>query len=542
MNLKDSRKSDLVIIGKCILTGKNDNPEPGSLAVKGNRILAVGTESDIENFVGPGTKMLRFGEELIIPGFHDFHIHLMLGALSQEIVCLRDARSQEDCAEMVSRFASDHLEQKWILGFGWYHVFWEKKELPHRSALDQLIPNRPVFLFNAEYHGAWVNSKALELLGIDRCTPDPPFGEIVRDENGEPTGILYETAIELAKVALDLDWEHRKRLLHSFLAKAARFGVTSVNDMFPLPGFEIDNLDIYRYFEEKNKLTTRIHFLAGLSGDLKRARSLRKIYKSDKLRFSGLKQFLDGVPTTYTACMVEPYADRADCSGLTLLPPEIIKDWVVRADQEGFRIRLHACGDGGVRLGLDCYEAARKANGSWDARHTIEHIELIHPLDIDRFAKLGVVASVQPEHLAITEKFAENPYLQKIGKEREPFAWAFKTLKNRGARLAFGSDYPIVDLDPLVGIYRSLTRLFNDSKPDGGWNPQERLTLSEALQAYTLGPAYGTFRENELGTLDAGKLADIVVLDRNIFAKTPEEICKAKVKITIMDGKIIFED
>lgn len=531
-----------MITGQSVFTGRHDRPGPGALAVLGNRILAVGAESDIESFIGPETRILRFGEELIMPGFHDFHLHLMLGALSQEIVCLRDAGSQEECAEMVCRFAAEHPDDAWVLGFGWYHIFWQKKELPHRSALDRLVPDRPVFLFNSEYHGAWVNSKALEVLGISRDTPNPPFGEIAKDENGEPTGFLYETAMGLARAALNFDWDRRKSLLRSFLTKAARLGVTSVNDMFPLPGIELENLDVYRYFEEQNELTVRIHFLAGLSGDLDHARDLRDNYGSEKLKFSGLKQFLDGVAPTYTACMVEPYADRVDSLGITLLPPEVVKEWVVKADREGFRIRLHACGDGGVRLGLDCYEAARRANGSRDARHTIEHIELVHPLDIDRFAELGVIASVQPEHLALTEKFADNPYLRSIGKKRDRFTWAFKTLASRGARLAFGSDYPIVDLEPLAEVYRSMTRVFNDGKPDGGWNPQERLTLSEALRAYTAGPAYGTFRENELGTLEAGKLADIVVLDRNIFAKAPEEIREAKVKTTIADGKVIFED
>jgi predicted amidohydrolase YtcJ len=464
----------------------------------------------------------------------------MMGSLSQHSVSLWTAQSEEEAAEMVRQFAESRPDDPWIIGFSWYHVFWKEKRLPHRKTLDRVVPDRPVFLFNAECHGAWVNTRALELAGINRDTPDPPFGEIMRDEAGEPTGFLYETAMGLAKQAFLLPFERRNRILQDFLDQAARLGVTSVHDMFPLPGAEFGDLELYEAYEQQGKLTTRIHFLTSLDGQLDRPSMLREKYRSGKLMFSGLKQFLDGVPTTYTAYLLEPYSDRPKTRGNTLIPQDIVKKWVVEADREGFRVRLHACGDGAVRLGLDCYEAARRANGERDVRHTIEHIEVIHPDDIPRFAELQVIASMQPEHLAAVTH-ADNEYLRRFRGERERYTWPIRTLKESGALLAFGSDYPVVGLNPLDEIYRALTRRHHDGLPEEGWNPDEKITLAEALRAYTYGSAYGAFREHELGTLEPGKLADIVVLDQNLFAVPVEQIRHCRVSMTIMDGKVVYQ-
>jgi predicted amidohydrolase YtcJ len=385
--------------------------------------------------------------------------------------------------------------------------------------------------------------EALELCNITKDTPDPPFGRIERDISGEPTGFLYETAMGLvAQEAFKFSDDRLARLFKSFLAKAAGLGVTSVGDMLPLPGMELGNPEIYREFEKQAKLTVRIHLVAGLNDDLEIARRLKKTYTSDKLRFSALKNFLDGVAITYTALMLEPYADKPDVKGTPLIPLDVIKERVKNADKEGFRIRLHACGDGAVRLGLDCIEEAQRVNGQRDARHTLEHIENIHPDDIKRFGRIGVIASVQPEHLAITAGFYENPYRQRLGRKREMLSWPNKTLLNGGATLALGSDYPVVELNPMIELYRAVTRLHNDGKPLGGWNPKEKLSLAEALRAYTIGSSYAAFRETDLGTLEEGKLADIIVLDRNLFEIPAEEILETKVRLTIMDGCVVYED
>ncbi|WP_312108099.1 amidohydrolase [Brevibacillus reuszeri] len=540
MTTHEQVKANLVLSSKAIFTGSDDAVRAGALAITGNRITAIGSKEEIEKYIGPDTQVYDYGDQLIMPGFHDFHLHLLLGSLYHDCVNLLTATSEEEAALMVKQFADSRPEDPWVFGFSWYHVYWKKKQLPHRATLDRLIPDRPVFLFNAECHGAWLNSKALEILNITRDTADPPFGHIERDDQGEPTGFLYETAMGLAREAFQLPDEQKNRLFRGFLKQAGSLGITSINDFFPLPGMELGDLDLYQSFEASGELSTRIHFLAALDGNLDRPRYLRKQYTSGKLMFSGLKQFLDGVPTTYTALLVDPYSDRPDSKGDTLIPPETVKKWVVEADKEDFRVRLHACGDGAVRLGLDCFEAARVQNGIRDSRHTIEHIEVIHPDDIQRMSHLQVIASMQPEHMAAAPAFPDNCYPNRFGKERDPYTWPIKTLLKNEVSLAFGSDFPIVPLDPMTEIYRAVTRLHDDHQPEGGWNPQEKITMAEALRAYTSAPAYGVFREHELGKLAPGMLADIVVLDRNLFAIEPPLIRDAKALLTITDGKIVF--
>jgi predicted amidohydrolase YtcJ len=421
------------------------------------------------------------------------------------------------------------------------HTHWKEKKLPHRRTLDQFIPDRPVFLFNEECHGAWVNSKALELMGIDHTTPNLPFGEIVRDDIGDVTGFLYETAMGFASIAFtSMPKAMQVQLFENFLQLAAKYGVTSVSDMLPLPGLELGNLELYREYEKKKKLTTRIHFLAALDGNLDRPRKLRELYQSSTLQFSGLKQFLDGVPTTYTAYMLEPYSDRPNTRGNTLIPIEKVKQWTVEADREYFRIRFHACGDGAVRLGLDLFERARKENGTRDSRHTIEHIEVIDPADIPRFKELGVIASMQPHHMAVGPSFSDNVYLKRLG-QREKYTWPIRSLQESGAVVAFGTDFPVVTINPFMEIYRAITRTNDSGEPLGGWNPSEKISLSEALKHYTIDAAYGIFREHELGTLGPGKLADIIVLDRDLFHVSAEEIKNTNVLLTMMDGNIVYQ-
>ncbi|MRH41708.1 amidohydrolase family protein [Aquibacillus halophilus] len=539
--MNDYRYADLVLSSNAVFTGLQNQPFKGSVAIKENVILAVGTEQEIRPFIGEQTKVMYFGEQLIMPGFNDFHTHLFLGSLSQESVTLNQAKSEQEVAEMVKIFADSRPTDRWIFGFRWYHVYWDEKKLPHRSTLDKLIPDRPVFLFNDECHGAWVNSKALELLGIDKDTPNPPFGEIMRDEDGEATGFLYETAMTYAKEVFEsIPIERQEELLQNFLKTTARLGITSVSDMLPLPGLELGNLSLYKQFDVQNKLTTRIHFLAALNGDLEHPRYLREVFNSEKLKFSGLKQFLDGVPITYTAFMIDPYTDNDTTRGNTLIPIDVVKEWTKEADKENFRIRLHACGDGAVRLGLDCFEAAQRQNGQRDSRHTIEHIEVIHPDDMDRFSELDVIASFQPEHMAVSKQFATNTYRKRLGKEREKYTWPINSIKDSGAPIAFGTDFPVVGLDPLTEIYRAVTRVHDDGYPIGGWNPSEKISLAEALRFYTLGSAYGVFRESELGTLEKGKLADVIVLDRNLFNVGLEEIRDTRVALTVMDGKVVY--
>ncbi|MFD0620547.1 amidohydrolase [Paenibacillus sp. GCM10027629] len=535
-------KADIVVSSNAVYIGTGDKARPGAIAIAGNRIIAVGSMEEIEGLISPHTQVYSYGDQLIMPGFHDFHLHVLPGSLHYASVNLLQATSEEEAAEMVKAFADTRPDDPWILGFSWYHTFWTNNKLPHRSTLDRLIPDRPVYLLSAEGHAAWVNSKALEMINVTSETADPPYGEIHRDADGEPTGILFETATALAQEAFQLPHARKESLYCGFFEQAVKLGVTSISDFFPVPGYEIGDLDMYREMEAKGQLTTRIHFLVTLDGDLERPRRLREACTSGKLKFSGLKQFLDGVPATYTAFLVDPYSDRPDTRGETLIDPDKVKEWVIEADKEGFRIRLHACGDGAVRLGLDCYESASRINGTRDSRHTIEHIEVIHPDDIGRFAQLGVIASMQPEHMALTQEFVENPYLARLGQEREPYTWPIKTLMDSGAQVGFGSDYPVVHINPMLEIYRAVTRIHNDGQPEEGWNPKERITIAEALQAYTYSPAYGVFREQELGTLEVGKLADLIILDRNLLDVPADMIRDTKVLLTMIDGEIVYQE
>ncbi|WP_336862630.1 amidohydrolase [Peribacillus frigoritolerans] len=527
--------ADVIISSNTVFTGLSDQPEPASIAIKDNKIVAIGTEEEIKHCAGEHTKIYQFKDQLIMPGFHDFHLHIMQGAVALNSVNLFAARSEDEALEMIGEFAESKPENQWVIGFTWDAGYWDTQQLPTRHSLDHILPNRPALMFHAEGHYAWVNTKALEIANITRHSENPFYGIIGKDENGEPNGILYEKAMDaVIRHAFNFSNSQKNEIFSNFLAHAASLGVTAVNDLHGLK--TIESLDVFKEFEDNGKLTTRIHLWPALNGDLGHSKQLRETYQSDKLRVSGLKQFIDGVITARTAYLLEPYADQPETRGETSFPPETIKKWVFAADKEGFSIRFHAIGDGAIRLALDAYEEAQKTNGKRDSRHSVEHIEVIHPDDIHRFSELGVTVSMQPDHLAMSER---GVYTEQIGAEREKYVFSINTLQKTGAKLAFGTDFPIDILNPLLQIYRAVTRI--DSSGKTVWHPHECITLAEALKAYTSGPAYGTFREQELGTLEAGKLADIIVLERNPFEVLVEEIPDIKVLLTIVDGQVVYD-
>lgn len=537
------QKADLILKGDAIFTGLSDNAMPGFVAVKDNKILAVSDEkAKFEDFKDKDTKVFEFGNELIMSSFYDSHTHLILAGMYKTFVNLGEAKSEEEAAKMLGDFAKTIPNDKWIIGFNWYHVFWDEKVLPTKFSLDKYVSDRPVFLINAEAHGAWVNSKALEVCGIDKNTVDPDYGHVEKLENGDPSGFLYEAALGLVAVnALQFTREQEKTFTKKYMESAAKFGITAVNDMQPYFGVNLGNYEAFKELEDSGELNIRIHSAPDLLSDMNQAEIWRSTYKSEKRKVTLMKQFLDGVPTTYTALMIEEYSDKPGDTGTQLSDIDAIRKQVLEAHRRGFSVRLHACGDRSVRIALDCFEAAIKKFGKNEARHGIEHIECIHPDDIPRFKELGVIPSMQPEHLALTQKFEDNPYVDRLGKERSKMTWPLKTLLDTAGVLAIGTDCPVVDNDPFLEIYRAVTRVHNDGNPEGGWNPSEKLTMAEILRSYTYGSAYGTHRENELGTLEAGKLADIVVLDRNLFETNVEDIRSTKVKMTIMDGKVIYK-
>ncbi|PEF40643.1 amidohydrolase [Bacillus sp. AFS094228] len=534
------KKADIVLSSDAIFTGLTHEPTSGAIAILGDKILSVGSKAEIEPFIGSGTKVFNYGNQLIMPGFHDFHLHIMFSALSLTSINLFEARSAQEVAAKVLEFSKECPEEGWIIGMQWDAGYWLDKQEPHYRILDAVIPDRPVVLFHAEGHYTWVNSKAMELAGVTEEIRDPDFGRYERDKNGLLTGILYEEAQQIVlKEALRLTQNKKETILKEFLRLLSQYGITSVNDLFaPIDDF-LQDYDLFEKLDKQGELTTRFHITPELDGNLDKAQILRNKYVSKKLQFSGLKQFVDGTVTGHTAYFLKPYSDQLDICGHPALDPEVLIDRVVKADELGFRIRFHAIGDAAIRLALDAFEEAVRKNGKRDSRHTVEHIEVIDSDDIERFSKLGVIASMQPDHMAASSR---EVYSSIIGPEREKNVFLTKSLLNTGASLALGTDFPVsISLNPMRQIYTAITRVDSSGDPQNTWHPEQKLTLAEALQAYTYGSAHGCFREHELGTIEEGKLADLVVLDRNLFDIPESEVLETKVELTINDGKVVFE-
>lgn len=535
--------ADMIIKGNAIFDSVSDKPFAGFVAVKGNRIAAVGKDMEsISQYAGDDTKIIDAGDRLVMPGFHDSHTHLILAGMYKTYPNLGSARSEEEAAVMLKDYYDGQPGDGWVYGFNWYHVFWDKKELPRKETLDRYFPDRPVFLINAEAHGAWVNSLALEIAGVTADTPDPFGGEIARDENGEPTGFLYESAIEyVAAHALIFTEEQEKTFLRKYMADAAELGITGVVDVQPYFGKDLGSLDVYTGMESDGELTVRITAAANLLGDLDEALENSKKYCTEKVRAHMLKQFVDGVITTHTALLLEDYTDAPGNRGTQLSELEKIDAAVQEGHKRGLWIKIHAIGDRAIRFTIDSYEKAIKTYGANGCRHAIEHVEMVTDSDIERFGQLGLIPSVQPEHIGLMPTWEGEEYRVNIGEERAGRTWSFRSLLESAGVLAIGSDCPVVDNNPFYAIHRGVTRLHDDGLPEGGWNPTQKLTVADILRGYTLGSAYGIGREDELGTLEEGKFADIAVIDRNLFEAEPEDIRSANVDMTIMDGEVIFE-
>ncbi len=538
-------QADLLLKSNYIFDSNRKLPYKGYVAIKGNRIMSIGRNTEAaKTLVGPNTQIREYEDALIMAGFHDSHTHLLMAGMYKTYVNLADARSEEDAARKVWEAEKERGRQSgWVRGFGWYHIFWNSGKLPTKDSLDRCFPDRPVCLVNAEAHGVWVNSKAMELAGVTKETPAPFGGKIIRTEDGEPTGVFLESAAGLiTKHAFSLTKEEEKTTLENFMKSASELGITSVVDVQPYFHGNMGTLAVYSDMGKSDAQTVRIHAALDLLGDLEYAQRCREEYHSDQLRVDHLKQFLDGVSTTHTALMLDPYADAPGNCGISLSDLDTIAQAVQEGHRRGFHIKLHACGDKSVRLALDYYESAIALYGKNGCRHAIEHLEIVSEEDIPRFAKLGIVPSMQPEHIAMTQTFSENPYFTTLGKERADRTWPLKILYDTAGVLAIGSDCPVVDNDPFLEIYRGITRLHNDGKPEGGWNPSQKLSVYEVLCSYTYGSAYGAAREKELGLLEKGYLADVIVMDTNLFDAAPQDIFNTKILLTVMDGRIVYEN
>jgi len=512
------------------------------MAVRSGRILGTGKEKEMERYVGSETEVETVSPDcLVMPGFHDSHVHTVVAGMYSACVNLGDCGSEEETCKKVKKYAETIPDEPWVHGYNWYHVFWENKVLPTTRIIDRYVSDRPVFLTSAEGHTAWLNSRAMELCGITKDTEAPPYGKIFKFDDGTPSGCLDDRAIDIAaNIACRFPESVEMKFIREHIKKANYYGITSLNDFLPFYGFDIGNHDIFKKLHERGELSLRVHCAPNLFSDIDEILSRREKYNSDRFRICMLKAFVDGVWAMHTALMLEPYANKPDSFGIPACDLDRLKEKIEEAHRKGISIRLHCCGDGASHYALDCIESAVEKYGQTGARHAIEHFETTIPEDIRRCASLGVIASIQPSHMAMIDAFDASTYLGAFNERQKKMAWAIKSFMEAGVTVVFGSDCPIVSNDPFLGLYRAVTRLHNDGKPEGGYNPEQRISIEDALDAYTLKGAFGVGREDELGTLETGKLADFIVLDRNLLKIDAEEIRGTKVLKTFIDGKCVY--
>jgi predicted amidohydrolase YtcJ len=533
--------ADLVILHGKVYPG-GGAPIAEAVAVKGGEILAVGTDSAIEEFRTGETTVLDARGGTVLPGFNDAHVHFLSGGESLDRVDLFDAGTVEEAQQAIREFAAARPDEPWVLGRGWlYGTF--PGGLPTKEQLDEAIPDRPALMECYDGHTVWVNSKALELAGITAATPDPPSGVIVKDAKGEPTGVLKESAQSLATDFLPQPTREEKlELIEKAVRHALSLGVTSVQNA----GMSPEEFDLYAELERRGELGVRMY--AALSAppgfseeDASRYEELLMQHPGTAfLRTGAIKMYADGVIESRTAALLEPYAN-ADTTGIPNYTVEDMNRIVAMMDGKGWQIFIHAIGDGGIRMALDAYQHAAEVNPAppRGRRHRIEHIEAVSAEDIARFAKLGVIASMQPYHANPIQNVLE-VWAVNLGPERASRAWAWKRIQDEGGRLAFGTDWPVVGIDPRPGIHTALTRRTLEGKPEGGFVPEERLPLEDVLDAWTAGSAYASFEEERKGILAPGMLADVVILSKDLFAVPVEEVKDFEVVTTIVDGKVAY--
>ncbi|HEY9284136.1 MAG TPA: amidohydrolase, partial [Pyrinomonadaceae bacterium] len=530
--------ADLVIVNATVRTMDAARPTASAVAVFGNRIAAVGTNEEIRRLSGPRTRTIDAAGALVLPGFNDSHVHFIDGGRHLASVQLRDAASPAEFAERIRAFAARTPKGRWIMGGDWDHERWPGAPLPTKELIDRFTPDTPVFVNRLDGHMALANSAALKLAGVTKETPDPPGGLIVRDpKTNEPTGVLKDAAMSFvyAKVP-EPSFDERLEAARAATAHAASLGVTSVQDMSA--GADVG---VYQTLAARGELKTRIYAVSPLPAwERLAATGVRAGFGSDLLRVGGLKGFADGSLGSTTALFYAPYEDASNTSGLPsdeMIPPERMLGRVRGADAAGLQVMIHAIGDRANDQILSLFEQVAREHGARDRRFRVEHAQHIRPADIPRFGALKVVASMQPYHCIDDGRWAE----KRIGRRRAETTYAFRALLDSGAVLAFGTDWYVAPLDPVMSIYGAVTRRTLDGKHPGGWVPAQKITVEEAVRAYTWGSAYAEFAEDVKGTITPGKLADLVILDRDIFRVDPAEIEKAKVRTTIMDGRIVYE-
>ena len=542
-------KADVIYVHANVYTGVPSNAQFSSIlreeaiAVRGDRIQAVGKNLDIQKLKGPQTQVVDLGGHFVMPGFNDAHMHLADAGLQKLNVNLVGVKTLDEFRERVRARVEKAAPGEWILGGGWDETMWPVKAMPSRWDLDEVSGGHPVFLDRVDGHLAVANTRALQLASVTLASRDPQGGHIDRNESGEPTGILRDTAQHAVRVVVpEPTLEKRRKGIEVALADLAEHGITSAQDYSP----EWENFKIYEELEKSGKLTARISEWLPFDEAIEELTKKRESHpQSDLMLHTGmLKGFMDGSLGGHTAALLEPYADDPKNSGLPRYDAAKLNEMAKERALAGFQLGFHAIGDRGVQLALDAFSEAenaareqkvKAANGGDDFRFRIEHAQVTTPAQITRFKELKVIASMQPSHVLTDMRWAQD----RLGPKRAATAYAWASMLNKGVTLAFGTDYPVELVTPFRGLYAAVTRKSEDGKQE--YHPEQRLTMDQAIAAYTAGGAFAEFEEKEKGKLVPGMLADFVVLDRDVTAASPEKVLATKVLRTVVGGKTVYE-
>jgi predicted amidohydrolase YtcJ len=528
------RPADLIVYGS-VWTGDSAAPTVAGIAVRGGAIVAVGSKRQIDRFRGPATRVLDNGERSVVPGFGDSHTHFINGGFQLMSVDLRDAASPAEFTRRIAEFARRMPRGRWITGGDWDHENWPGAPLPRREWIDSVTPDNPVFVSRLDGHMGIANSAALRLARITRASRAPEGGEIIRDPaTGELTGLLKDNAMDpIWRAVPDRTTEEIDTALAVALRHAAENGVTTIHSV---DGW--GDLAAFKRAHARNALTARVYAFVPISTWRMLADTVRAEGRGDDwLRWGGLKGFMDGSLGSTTAAFFEPYLDAPNTRGLLVTDSATMRDWILSADSAGLQVGIHAIGDRANAELLDFYAEAARLHGERDRRFRIEHAQHLQPDDIRRFGTQGVVPVMQPYHAIDDGRWA----WKRLDTLRLRGTYAFRSLIEARAPLAFGSDWTVAPLSPILGIYAAVTRRTLDDENPGGWFPQERITLVQALQAYTAGVAYAGFMEGRTGKLRPEMLADIVLLDRDVFAMPAESLAVVRVQATIAGGRVVYE-
>lgn len=527
-----SESASLVVTGAKIWTGDPDMPWAEAIASRGEIILAVGSAEVIAPYIGEDTEIISVAGSMLVPGFIDTHVHFIRGGSGLASVQLRDAATPEEFTRRIGEFASGLEPGEWILNGTWDHQNWGG-ELPRHDWIDAVTPDNPVWIDRLDGHMAVANSLALKLAGVDADTADIDGGEVVRDNEGAPTGILKDNAMTLVLSAIPPSSDSQlDRQVNAAMMHVAGNGVTSVHDMA-----DRISLDAYRRAQSRGELITRIYSVMPLSNWQQLRDEVAKNGRGDHwLKIGGLKGFMDGSLGSHTAAFLEPFTDAPEERGFLINRLSDMREWITNADAAGLHVMVHAIGDSAIRDLLDIYLDVQEENGDRDRRFRIEHAQHIHPQDLPRFVIQDVVASMQPYHAIDDGRWAD----QVIGTERAKTTYAFRSLMDQGGHVSFGSDWFVAPATPLDGIYAAVTRRTLDDENPNGWVADQKITVEQALRAYTYEAAYASFEEDDKGTLKAGMLADFVLLDRVLTDIAADEIRDAKVLRTVVGGRVVY--